>query len=255
MEFSATAKCNHLPESYTIVPAVVLKKENVTVPNDVSASCSDATASGNLKEAILTEYSWLEQAIKLIAQKEVENGDNIAWAAYHASHCNVDTSYPTLTQLMPLFYEKAATAAMVKHGMTVQLKATQFLNHNQIPATAFDAPLFALAKLVQWKWPNTHGESKHVVMMGGLHVEMAMCSTFGDYLEGSGWGAALTQAGIASSGTVDSFFKASHLMKTRYAHQVSAVALAKLQEEAYASTGESLSKEAWRECMRESSMF
>ena len=84
---------------------------------------------------------------------------------------------------------------------------------------------------------------------------MAMWSTFGDYLEGSGWGAALTQAGIASSGTVDSFFKASHLMKTRYAHQVSAVALAKLQEEAYASTGESLSEEAWRECMRESPMF
>ena len=156
---------------------------------------------------------------------------------------------------MPLFYEKAATAAMVKHGMTVQLKATQFLNHNQISVTAFDAPLFALAKLVQWKWPNTHGESKHVVMMGGLHVEMAMWSTLGDYLEGSGWGAALTQAGIASSGTVDSFLKASHLMKTRYARQVSAVALAKLQEEAYTSTGESLSKETWRECMRESPMF
>ncbi len=43
-------------------------------------------------------------------------------------------------------------------------------------------------------------------MMGGLHIEMTMWSTFGDYLEGSGWAAALTQAGVASSGTVDSFF-------------------------------------------------
>lgn len=144
---------------------------------------------------------------------------------------------------------------MVKHGMTVQLKAIQFLNDDQIPVTVFDAPLFALAKLVQWKWPNTHGEGKHVVMMGGLHIEMAMWSTFGDYLEGSGWAAALTQACVASSGTVDSFLKASHLTRTRYAyaHQVSAVALAKLQEEAYASTDELLPKEAWRESMRDCS--
>ncbi len=76
---------------------------------------------------------------------------------------------------------------MVKHGMTVQMKATQHLNPGQIPITAFGAPLFTLAKLVQWKWPDTHGESKHVVMIGGLHVEMAMWNTFGDYLEGSRW--------------------------------------------------------------------
>ena len=108
---------------------------------------------------------------------------------------------------MPLFYEKAASAAMVKHGMTVQFKVIQFLNPGQIPVTVVDAPLYALAKLVQWKWPNTHGEGEHVVMMGGLHIEMAMWSTFGDYLDVCGWTAALTQAGIASSGTADSFLK------------------------------------------------
>ena len=40
-------------------------------------------------------------------------------------------------------------------------------------------------------------------------------STFGDYLEGSGWTAALIQAGVASSGTAESFLRASHLTKTR----------------------------------------
>lgn len=43
----------------------------------------------------------------------------------------------------------------------------------QIPITAFDQPLFAIAKFFQWKWLQTHGESKHVVMMGGVHLEMA----------------------------------------------------------------------------------
>ena len=60
---------------------------------------------------------------------------------------------------------------------------------------------------MQWKWPDTHGEDKYVVMMGGLHIEMAMWNTFGDYLEGSG-----------SSGTADSFLNASHLTRTRHGH-------------------------------------
>ena len=100
------------------------------------------------------------------------------------------TAHLALTQLMPLFYEKAATAAMVKHGMVVQHCATEFLNPGQIPVTAFDAPLYALAKQVQWKWPATHGEDRHVVMLGDLHIEMAVWSTRGDYLEDSGWTAA-----------------------------------------------------------------
>ena len=52
--------------------------------------------------------------------------------------------------------------------MDVQRQAIEYLNPGQIPVTTFDQPLFALAKLVQWKWPATHGESVHVVMLGGL---------------------------------------------------------------------------------------
>ena len=85
---------------------------------------------------------------------------------------------------------------MVKHGMNVRHKATQFLNPNQIPVIAFYAPLYALAKLVQWKWPITHGEDKYMIMLGGLHMEMASWNTFGDYLENSAWTTALVQAEV-----------------------------------------------------------
>ena len=126
----------------------------------------------------------------------------------------------------------------------------------QSSVTAVDAPLYALAKLVQWKWPNTHGEDKNVVMMGGLHIEMAIWTTIGDYLEASGWTTALTQAGVASSGTADSFLKASHLSRTRQSHQISALAPAKLQEDAFLST-EGLhneeTKQAWKMSMIENS--
>ena len=68
-----------------------------------------------------------------------------------------------------------------------------------------------------------------VIMFGGLHLEMAMWNMMGNYLADSGWTVALSEAGIASSGTVESFLKVSHLTRTRHAHQITIAALSKLQ--------------------------
>ena len=100
---------------------------------------------------------------------------------------------------------------MIKHGITVLQRATEFLNPIQIPVMEFDTPLFAPTKFFQWKWLETHGENKVVAMLGGLHIEKAMWKTFGDYLDGSGWTTALTLAEIVSAGTADLFLKACHL--------------------------------------------
>jgi len=54
--------------------------------------------------------------------------------------------YTTLTQLLFLFNDKAATPAMIKHGINVLKSDTE---SGQIPVMTFDAPLFALAKFVQ----------------------------------------------------------------------------------------------------------
>ncbi len=195
----------------------------------------------------------MSHGIELLKKDEVDRGDTVAWSAFHASTQDASADvHSTLTQLLPLFHEKAATAAMIKHGMNVLRWATSFLNPGQIPVIAFDAPLYALAKFTQWNWPETHGEEKFIAMMGGLHIEMAMWKTYGDYLEGSGWTNALTQAAVASSGTADSFLKATHLTRTRHAHQVSALALAKLRDSAFLHTGGAHSdeaKEAWRQEM------
>lgn len=97
--------------------------------------------------------------------------------------------------------------------------------------SAMDAPLFALAKYVRWKWLETNGEDKIVVMFGGLHIAMALWRAVGDYLDCSGWTNALTQAGTASSGTAESFLSCSRVTRTRHAHQVNAVVSRKLQKE------------------------
>jgi len=156
---------------------------------------------------------------------------------YHELH-TIDNQEPhdriiTPTALLPLFQESAHTVAMIRHSMDVVKGAVEHLNTGQTPVLTFDQPLFALAKQIQWKWPEKYGEEKFVVMFGGLHIEMAALKTIGDWLESSGWAQALVQAEIASVGMADSLHKATHVMRTRKDHQITASALHILQHRAY----------------------
>lgn len=106
----------------------------------------------------------------------------------------------SLGGLLPLFDEKAAIPVMVKHSMHVQRRATEYLNPGQVPVTACDKPLFAIAKSVQWNWPASHREDVH---------EMALWSIRRDLLEASGWTAAFAETGVATTGRSDSFLSDS----------------------------------------------
>ena len=78
--------------------------------------------------------------------------------------------------------------------MDAQRQTIAYLNPSQISVTTFDQPLFAITKHIKWKWPTTHGEYVHVVMLGSLHTEIALWKTLGNVLEGSGWTTALKEA-------------------------------------------------------------
>ena len=67
--------------------------------------------------------------------EELTKGVYLSWAAYHASVTELPSPLPCLSSLLPLFYEKAATVAMMKHGMFVIKEATEFLNPYQIAVT------------------------------------------------------------------------------------------------------------------------
>lgn len=62
---------------------------------------------------------------------------------------------------------------------------------------------------------------------------MAALKLLGDLLESSGWTGALEQAGVVTAGTADSFLKASHVTRTRRAHQITASTLYILLHKAY----------------------
>jgi hypothetical protein len=55
----------------------------------------------------------------------------------------------------------------------------------------------------------------------------------GSWLEGSGWTSGIVQAKVALPGMAESFLKASHVTRTRYAHQVTAGSLHLLMSEAH----------------------
>ena len=115
----------------------------------------------------------------------------------------------------------------MRHSLDVIKKVVALMNKGQAPVVAVDQPLFAIAKKIQWKWPQIYRENKFVVMFGGFHIELAALKIQGDFLKDSGWTSALVQAGVATAGTADAFLKAAHITHTWCAHQITASALHK----------------------------
>ncbi|KAI4802927.1 hypothetical protein KUCAC02_006494 [Chaenocephalus aceratus] len=110
------------------------------------------------------------------------------------------------TSLLPLLRDQAHYVATVRHVMDKIKDIVAFFNPGQVPVIALDQPMYAVAKQVQWHWPENYGEDKFVIMFGGLQIEMAALRSVGTLLKDSGWTGTLVEAGIASAGTAESFF-------------------------------------------------
>ena len=67
----------------------------------------------------------------------------------------------------------------MKHGMDVIAKATEHVNHGQVPVLTVDQPL-----------------SKYVGLMGGIHIQIALLNVLGHWWDGSGWLSLLTTANV-----------------------------------------------------------
>ena len=177
---------------------------------------------------------------ELAFKATLEKGEYISWAAFHACHQPATAYVPAVISLLPMFYENAHSIAMILHAMNMIKAAVNHVNPGQTPVITLDQPLFALGKLIQWSWPSTHCEKKFVLILGGLHIEMASFKLLGDWLDGSGWTSALVAAEVATGGVADSLIKATHIARTRRVHQVTAGSLFILQSKAYGDYLENL---------------
>ena len=101
-----------LPDNYASVPAVGMKTTAVSVPE-----CDSFKDKGGcLDEARELEQRWVEHALPLLEREELTSGDAIAWTAYFASMQPPVEDPPALCALLPLFYERSATPAMIKQA-------------------------------------------------------------------------------------------------------------------------------------------
>ena len=201
------------------------------------------------------ESQWLSFVQSLHENESLESEENISWSAYMADRQIEDPQSPAITGLLPLFCESAHTLAMVKHGMNLIKQATDLVNPGQVLVLTADQPLYTIAKKIQWTWPSIYGEDKFVVMMGGLHIEMALLKVIGDFLEGGGWTSVMTSAGVTTEGRDESLQKGSHTSRSQWVHQVLAAALYTLHHQAYESyrktcgTEDFLSIDIWKQKM------
>ena len=233
-------KCSELPESYSLVPAELAK-----VITECPTNKHYTATPKDLSDIVLEPHNeWVELVEKCLALET--NDDNITWRSFFKERQKdmVSDALPGLSSILPLFHEKAATPAMVKHAMDVFIEITKFLNPGQIPVCATDLPIYAIGKHFQWANPNKYGEGKFVWLLGGLHSEMAAWSMVGRFLTNSGWRGIIYESDIASGGTSESLLQTTSLMKTRHAHTVTLVALELLQREAMVEDTVSFEKKA-----------
>ena len=233
-------KIAQLPEVYTNVPPAFLQVKEPFAPA-VFGPCKPPMSTPEGDEM---EYDWLNRMRELFGKETLEKDDFLSWAGFHASRQPRPTHSPAIISLLPMFLENAHSDAMILHSMNVIKSAVQHLNPRQATVITLDQPLYAIAKQIQWNWPASHGEDKFVIMLGGLHIEMAAFKVLGNWLDGSGWASVIADAGVASTGVADSFIKASHLTRTRRAHQITAASLSILQNNAYCKYQEPLENSA-----------
>ena len=167
------------------------------------------------------ERDWLDNT-KALLSKELDKDGAVSWAAYRASQASLSSHKSAIIALLPMISENAHSLAMIPHSINVIRSALRS------PVIALDQPLFALAKTIQWNLPSSHGEDTFVVMLGGLHIEMAAFKALGKWLNRSGWTYVMSRAGVA-----DSFLIASHVTRTRCTHHVTAASVHLLQDKGY----------------------
>ena len=160
-----------------------------------------------------------------------------------------------ISVMLPIWRDDSKSIATIKHVINVIIRTIDFSNYGQPAVIGFDQPLYAIAKALQWKYLSLHGPEKLIVMLGPLHIEMAVLSCLGDILEESGWTTALANANITSTG--NEFLLSGHsIAKTKYAHQVTVFTHSELISMAYRewpadhfSNVDVTSFQQWRDCM------
>eukprot|EP00112_Aurelia_sp_Birch-Aquarium-sp1_P011754 Seg2473.4 transcript_id=Seg2473.4/GoldUCD/mRNA.D3Y31 product="hypothetical protein" protein_id=Seg2473.4/GoldUCD/D3Y31 len=159
---SRSKSAGHLPSYYSHVPPVDSNVKGTAIPQGHISSTEyhEAVYSG-AQIHVREEMNWLDYIASNISKEEDDSSTfGFSWSHFHASKQPQVLKEITRTALLPLFHESAHTVAMIRHSIDVTRQVIDHLNPYQTPVLTFDQPLYALAKQIQWKWPQNYGEDQ-----------------------------------------------------------------------------------------------
>ena len=169
MAFSNMKTLRKLPSFYTDVSPAYLP------PICHFPSFDENGNLPNLEEDILNEdEKWLKETT------------NMPWSIFHAKKYISPKAVPDISAMLPIWRDNSKSPATIKHILDVLGPAIDYLNPEQPMVVGFDQPLYAIAKRLQWYQPDQYGYQK-LIMLGALHIEIAMLRCLGDWLQDSGW--------------------------------------------------------------------
>ena len=133
----------------------------------------------NIQALLQNQLNWLNK-VNLTQDDSVK----ITWSSHFSMFSKDKPFEVSISSLMPLLRDQAHDVATIKHSLEKIKEAVFFLIPTQGPVVTLDQPLFALAKQIQWTWPNEF--ENFVFILGGLHIEMTLLKVIGQILSNSG---------------------------------------------------------------------
>ena len=90
------------------------------------------------KTIIEDGFQWLNNVNKLLEKNNLEDGEWISWATYHANITEPPPFPLSQSYTLPLFIEFPTSPTMAWHAMKILSAATKYLNPHQTPVMVGD---------------------------------------------------------------------------------------------------------------------
>ena len=174
---------------------------------------------GLLKENRLKEISWIKTVIctNITIKK--------SWSSYHSNLTAMNASVPCNKTIFPLLKDVVHTLEMQHHLISTFISYTKYLNPDQKTAVdCSDQPIYALSKINQWLFP-IFNMPEYFPLFGGLHIEQAILIAHGKLIAGSGLEELFEDMELETVGLKTATLDVNHIHKSRYAIQLSSVAI------------------------------
>ena len=106
----------------------------------------------------MNDELWMAHVNSVLQHDTLPENEVITWSLYNSRLMNDDSLKPSaVIGVLPLFPDKAASPSMIKHAMQLTMQE-KIVPVSRTGAIGADQPLYAIAKQLQWTFPESVGE-------------------------------------------------------------------------------------------------